>query len=110
MISTSLLAVSTIAAGWYVVPRGLKALRSGALDMNFLMSIAAVGAWVIGEPTEAAATLFLFAVAELLESWSMDRARNAIKALMDRRRPKQLSSKTGRKSSSQPLRLISDRQ
>jgi Cd2+/Zn2+-exporting ATPase len=32
---------------------------------------------------EAAATLFLFAVAELLESYSMDRARNAIKALMD---------------------------
>jgi Cd2+/Zn2+-exporting ATPase len=82
-LATSLLAVATIAAGWYVVPRGLKALRSGVLDMNFLMSIAAIGAWVIGEPTEAAATMFLFAVAELLESRSMDRARNAIKALMD---------------------------
>ena len=38
---------------------------------------------MIGEQTEAAATLFLFAVAELLEAFSMDRARNAIKALMD---------------------------
>ena len=82
-IATTLLATSTVAAAWYVVPRGLRAVRHRALDMNFLMSVAAAGAWVIGEPTEAAATLFLFAVAELLESYSMDRARNAIKALMD---------------------------
>src|SRR5690606_38859817 len=47
------------------------------------MSAAAVGAWIIGEPEEAAATLFLFGVAELLESYSMGRARNAIRALMD---------------------------
>ena len=82
-VVTALLAVSTLAGGWYVVPRGLRAARRLALDMNFLMSSAAAGAWVIGEPTEAAATLFLFAVAELLEAFSMDRARNAIKALMD---------------------------
>ena len=80
---TALLVASSVAGGWYVVPKGIMALRSGALDMNFLMTIAAVGAWIIGEPTEAAATLFLFSVAELLESYSMDRARNAIKALMD---------------------------
>ena len=82
-VVTALLAVSTLAGGWYVVPRGLRAARRLALDMNFLMSLAAAGAWGIGEPTEAAATLFLFAVAELLEAYSMDRARNAIKALMD---------------------------
>ena len=78
-----LLAVATIAGGWFVAPRGLRAARNGALDMNFLMTVAAIGAWLIGEQGEAAATLFLFAVAELLESYSMDRARNAIKALMD---------------------------
>ena len=78
-----LLAVATIAGGWYVAPQGLRAARQRALDMNFLMTIAAAGAWIIGEQTEAAATLFLFAVAELLESYSMDRARNAITALMD---------------------------
>lgn len=79
----ALLAVATIAGGWYVVPRGIRAAVNRALDMNFLMTIAAAGAWIIGEQGEAAATLFLFAVAELLESYSMDRARNAIKALMD---------------------------
>ena len=77
------LALSTVAGGWFVVPRGVRAAMTRALDMNFLMSIAAVGAWLIGEPTEAAATLFLFSIAELLESYSMDRARHAIRALMD---------------------------
>jgi len=79
----ALLAVSAIAGGWYVVPRGIQAARSRALDMNFLMSVAAGGAWLIGEQAEAAATLFLFAVAELLEAYSMDRARNAIRSLME---------------------------
>ncbi|MEX1182008.1 MAG: heavy metal translocating P-type ATPase [Gemmatimonadota bacterium] len=71
-----------VAGGWYIVPRGIRAARSRALDMNFLMSIAALGALVIGEYQEAASALFLFAVAQLLESRSMDRARNAIRALM----------------------------
>lgn len=78
-----LLALSTIAGGWFVVPRGVRAAMNRALDMNFLMSVAAGGAWIIGEQTEAAATLFLFAIAELLETYSMDRARNAIETLMD---------------------------
>ncbi len=78
-----LLAIATVAGGWYVIPRGMHAARMRSLDMNFLMSIAAIGAWLIGEQAEAAATLFLFAVAEMLEAYSMDRARNAIKALMD---------------------------
>lgn len=78
-----LLALSSAAGGWLVVPKALRALRNRALDMNVLMSIAAAGAWLIGEPEEAAATLFLFALAELLESWSMDRARHAIGALME---------------------------
>ena len=83
VVVMTLLALSTIAGGWYVVPRGVRAARNRALDMNFLMSVAAGGAWIIGEQTEAAATLFLFAIAELLEGYSMDRARNAIKSLMD---------------------------
>jgi Cd2+/Zn2+-exporting ATPase len=78
-----LLALATITGGWFVVPRGVRAALNLALDMNFLMSVAAAGAWIIGEPTEAAATLFLFSIAELLEAHSMDRARNAIRALID---------------------------
>jgi Zn2+/Cd2+-exporting ATPase len=72
-----------VAGGRYIVPRGLLAARNRALDMNFLMTIAAVGALIIGEYGEAASAMFLFAVAQLLESRSMDRARNAIRGLMD---------------------------
>jgi Cd2+/Zn2+-exporting ATPase len=78
-----LLALSVIVGGWFIAPRGWRAARSGALDMNFLMTIAAIGAAVIGEWAEGASAMFLFAVAQLLEAYSMDRARNAIKALMD---------------------------
>lgn len=78
-----LLAISIIAGGWFIAPRGLRAARNLALDMNFLMTIAAIGAAAIGEWGEGASAMFLFAVAQLLESYSMDRARNAIKALMD---------------------------
>ena len=72
-----------VAGGWYIIPRGIRAAMNRALDMNFLMSIAAIGALFIGEYEEAASALFLFAIAQLLETYSMDRARNAIKALMD---------------------------
>ncbi len=82
MLVTAMLFVSSIAGGWYVVPAGLRAARSRRLDMSFLMTVAAMGAWLIGEQAEAASTLFLFALAELLESHSMGRARDAIRGLM----------------------------
>ncbi|CAN5697583.1 heavy metal translocating P-type ATPase [soil metagenome] len=71
-----------VAGGRYIVPRGILAARNRSLDMNFLMTIAAVGALFIGEYGEAASAMFLFAVAQLLESRSMDRARDAIRGLM----------------------------
>jgi Cd2+/Zn2+-exporting ATPase len=74
---------AVVTAGWYVFPRGWRAAANHSLDMNFLMSLAAIGALVLGEWEEAASVMFLFAVAQLLESYSMDRARNAIRALMD---------------------------
>jgi Cd2+/Zn2+-exporting ATPase len=82
-VSIPLLAVSTITGGWFIAPRGFRAARNLAPDMNFLMTVAAIGASAIGEWGEGASAMFLFAVAQLLESFSMDRARNAIKALMD---------------------------
>ena len=77
------LAASAIAGGWFIAPRGLRAARSGVLDMNFLMTIAAIGAGAIGEWGEGASAMFLFSVAQMLEVYSMDRARNAIKKLLD---------------------------
>ncbi len=62
--------------------KGLVALRTLTLNINLLMLIAVTGAMIIGQWPEAAMVTFLFAVAELIESRSLDRARNAIRALM----------------------------
>lgn len=82
-LTATLAAGAIVAGGWYVFPRGVRAAMNRALDMHFLMSVAAVGAVLIGEYEEAASVMFLFAVAQLLETYSMDRARNAIRALME---------------------------
>ena len=50
-------------------------------SIEMLMSVAAIGALIIGEPEEAAAVVFLFSVGELLESVAADRARAGIRAL-----------------------------
>ena len=49
--------------------------------MNVLMTIAAVGAMAIGEVEEGAVTVLLFSLGELLENYSLDRARNAVRGL-----------------------------
>jgi Cd2+/Zn2+-exporting ATPase len=77
-----LFAASVPAAGLHPGRRAVAAIRSRHLDINVLMAIAVAGAIVLGEWSEAAAVVFLFALAQLLESRTMDRARNAIRALM----------------------------
>jgi Cd2+/Zn2+-exporting ATPase len=57
--------------------------RVGSLDINVLMVIAAAGAALLGEWSEAATVVFLFAVAQALEARTLERARTAIRALMD---------------------------
>jgi Cd2+/Zn2+-exporting ATPase len=73
---------AVVAGGWYIAPRALLAARRLRPDMNLLMTIAALGAMLIGEWFEAGAVTFLFALALLLESWSVGRARRAIRNLL----------------------------
>jgi Cd2+/Zn2+-exporting ATPase len=72
-----------VSGAWYVVPKALYAIRTIRPDMYVLMLVAVAGAMVLGDWCEAATVAFLFALALLLESWSMERARLAIRALMD---------------------------
>lgn len=75
-------AIATLSGGTLVFPAAWKALLKLKLDMNVLMTVAVVGAWVIGEHAEAAAVVFLFALSEWLEGLSAERARNAVRSLM----------------------------
>ncbi len=72
-----------ISGGWFIFPKALYAAKRLRPDMNLLMTVAVVGAVGIGEWFEAGAVAFLFALAQLLESWSVSRARRAIGALLD---------------------------
>jgi Cd2+/Zn2+-exporting ATPase len=63
--------------------RARQALRVRALDINVLMLVAAAGAIVLGQWSEAAAVVFLFALAQALEARTLERARYAVRALMD---------------------------
>ena len=75
---------ASLAAGVAVTTRkALSAMRVGALDINVLMLIAATGAIALGQWSEAATVVFLFAVAQALEARTLERARTAIRSLMD---------------------------
>ncbi|HLF20001.1 MAG TPA: cation-translocating P-type ATPase, partial [Bacteroidota bacterium] len=81
-IPLALFLAAILMAGWQVGTKAFKAVRNFSLDMNFLMTIAVIGAVAIGEYAEGAAVMFLFAFSLLLESLSMDRTRSAIQSLM----------------------------
>ncbi|HAL39878.1 MAG TPA: heavy metal translocating P-type ATPase [Polaromonas sp.] len=70
-------------AGFSTYVKGLAALRNGRLNINALMTVAVSGAFLIGQWPEAAMVMALYAIAELIEARSVDRARNAIKSLLD---------------------------
>lgn len=76
-------AAAVLAGGWFVLPKAFSSLRRLQPDMNLLMTLAVIGAMVLGEWLEAASVAFLFSFSLLLESWSVTRARHAIKALLD---------------------------
>lgn len=74
--------LSIVAGGLPTLKKGWIALRNFTLNINFLMSLAVIGAVAIGQWPEAAMVVFLFAVAELIESLSLNRARNAVHGLL----------------------------
>jgi len=74
--------LSIFTGAYYVLPKAFLAARKLRLDMNFLMTVAVIGAAGIGDWLEAAMIAFLFAVALLLEHWSVERARRAIGNLL----------------------------
>jgi Cd2+/Zn2+-exporting ATPase len=82
--ATAALALAAImACGLGTYRKGWIAVRNGNLNINALMSIAVTGAVLIGQWPEAAMVMFLFNVAELIEARSLDRARHAVRGLLD---------------------------
>lgn len=77
----ALVAIASCGLGTY--KKGWIALKNRNLNINALMSIAVTGALLIGQWPEAAMVMVLFVIAELIEAKSIDRARHAIRKLLD---------------------------
>lgn len=81
VIVLALFAIAISGTGTY--KKGWIALKNFNLNINALMTIAVTGAVLIGQWPEAAMVMVLFTLAEMIEALSLDRARNAIRGLME---------------------------
>lgn len=81
VITTFIIAI--LVGGYDLFISGFKNLFRFYFDLHTLMTIAIIGAAFIGEWVEGAAVVILFAISEGLESYSVDKARQSIKSLVD---------------------------
>ena len=68
--------------GWTFIPEAVRNLPEGRLGVGTLMTIAAIGAVLLGELSEAASLAFLFSISEALEGYAMARTRRGLRALL----------------------------
>lgn len=79
----ALFTLAIVVGGMDIFRTGIKNVVTFEFDIKALMSIAIIGAVIIGEWREAAIIVFLFAVSEALEAYSVNKARQSIQSLID---------------------------
>ncbi|AGB31558.1 heavy metal translocating P-type ATPase [Natrinema pellirubrum DSM 15624] len=83
LLSAGLLILAAAVGGYDVAKKAFYTLRSGTVGINTLVTLAAVGAIVIGEYWEAAAVVFLFSLGNYLEARTMAKTRSALEELLE---------------------------
>ncbi|WLR44353.1 heavy metal translocating P-type ATPase [Bacillus carboniphilus] len=82
-LTTLLYATAMVISGYKPVKSAYYSIKSRSLDMNVLMSAAAIGAALIGEWVEGAMVVWLFALGTTLQNISLEKTRNSIRNLMN---------------------------
>lgn len=81
-VSTILYLLAVVLGAYFFSREGWASVKSLRFNMDFLMSLAIIGAVIIAEYVEAASLAFLLSLAELLEGYAVDRARNSLRQLI----------------------------
>ncbi len=97
--------LAIITGGTLTWRRAAASLVARTLDMNLLMTIAVTGAAAMGEWSEAATVIFLFALGGLLESRSLTRTRRSIAELMDLAPPRARVRRDGAEEEVEPAQV-----
>jgi len=87
--------IAMVLGGWGNFKKASHALPRLNFNMSVLMSVAVIGAFAIGQYEEGATVAFLYAISEMLEAWTMEKARRSIRQLMDIAPKKALVRRSG---------------
>ena len=83
-INNGIFIVSYIIVGFEIIKDAIKNIFKGEVfDENFLMAIATIGAFAIGEFPEAVAVMLFYQIGELFQGYAVDKSRKSIASLMD---------------------------
>lgn len=81
----TLFALGYLSGGWMAAKESFDGLRRYRLDVNVLMTLAAIGAAIIGRWAEGGTLIFLFSLSNTLEHYALERTKDAVRSLMDLR-------------------------
>ena len=83
-VKRSIFIISYIIVGFGILKKAFRNISRGKVfDENFLMAVATIGAFSIGEFPEAVAVMLFYQVGELFQSYAVDKSRKSISSLMD---------------------------
>lgn len=99
--------VAYLIVGWEVIVKAVKNISHGEIfDENFLMLVASIGAFAVGEYEESCAVMIFYSVGEYFQSYAVGKSRKSIAALMDIRPDKACKIVDGKEIDCAPEDLL----
>ena len=105
IVGTTLYYVAIVSGGYFVFLAAIRGLwRQRFLNINFLVTVAAIGAIYVHQLAEAASVVFFFSLAEYFEEFGIERSRKALQTLL-KKSPKTAQLKNGGKVSIEDVKV-----